>query len=291
MSDQQMMKFLVLGLGLILGTAAHPQAPTDKALLWRISGPGITKPSYLFGTIHLLCPADINVTPAINSALGNSSTLFLEINLDDPAITTGMTGALFMTNDTTLEQLLPRHMFDSVSRRFLKMTGMALGLVSKIKPMLATALIYPSLLKCNPEGWETVFMKMAKEQHKKIQGLEDFMAQVSVIDKIPYRLQADMLAHTILNSDSTKNSFDQLLKLYRAEDLPALATMLEADKSMAGYGDLLLDNRNKNWLPVIDEQVKTGPGFFAVGAAHLAGNKGLISLLRKQGYSVEPIFR
>ncbi|MDB5232564.1 MAG: lipoprotein [Chitinophagaceae bacterium] len=278
------------GIGTFLYSAANAQAPAEKALLWRISGPGIMKPSYLFGTMHLLCPADLKMTAGLEKAFTNTLQVFLELDMDDPALTASLAKSMLMKNDTSLQQLLSKSSYDSVSASFQKLTGTPLGLFSKVKPMLAMALIYPALLKCNPQGWETVFVKMAKDQHKEIWGLENIADQVAVFEKIPYKLQAEMLAESLLKTDSTKNSFEKLLTLYREKDLPALSAMMQEDKSMEAYGDIMLDDRNKNWVPVISKQVKTQPTFFAVGAAHLAGNNGVISLLRKQGYILQPIF-
>ena len=52
---------------------------------------------------------------------------------------------------------------------------------------------------------------------------------------------------------------------------------------------MLLNNRNKNWISKIDKYVKQKPTFIAVGAAHLGGQNGVISLLKKQGFKVEPV--
>jgi uncharacterized protein YbaP (TraB family) len=58
---------------------------------------------------------------------------------------------------------------------------------------------------------------------------------------------------------------------------------------MAGYEDLLLINRNKNWIPVMEKAMSTQATFFAVGAGHLPGKDGIISLLRNAGYTVNPV--
>ena len=80
-----------------------------------------------------------------------------------------------------------------------------------------------------------------------------------------------------------------MLDLYRKKDLDSLNKMINLDDSISDYEDLLLNNRNKKWIPEIIQQAKLEPTFFAVGAGHLAGEKGVINLLIKQGYTVSPV--
>ena len=62
------------------------------------------------------------------------------------------------------------------------------------------------------------------------------------------------------------------------------------EKQIANFEDVFLNNRNQSWIPVIEDLIKKQPTFIAVGAAHLGGNKGVISLLKSKGYIVEPVF-
>jgi uncharacterized protein len=65
--------------------------------------------------------------------------------------------------------------------------------------------------------------------------------------------------------------------------------MINASPDMAGFEDVLLINRNKNWIPVMEKNMLQSGTFFAVGAGHLPGDDGVISLLRKSGYKVVPV--
>ena len=58
---------------------------------------------------------------------------------------------------------------------------------------------------------------------------------------------------------------------------------------MAPYEELLLVRRNENWIPVMERIMREGSAFFAVGAGHLGGPKGVVNLLRQAGYTVEPV--
>ena len=78
------------------------QIPKDKTLLWQVSGKGITKPSYLFGTIHLMCPDQLKMTDLVKEKFNTTSELFLEIDMDDPNMMKEMMLGMQMKDSSTL---------------------------------------------------------------------------------------------------------------------------------------------------------------------------------------------
>ena len=266
------------------------QPALQKTLLWQITGPGISKPSYLYGTIHLMCADEIKVSDTLRARFYSTQKLFLEVNLDDPSVMVKTMQQMQMKGDTTLMQLLPASTYDSLMTQFKNLTGMSLSMMNKMKPELVESLIYPSLLGCESTGaWEQKFEQLAKVNNMEISGLEDVEDQLKIFDEIPYTDQAKELAETLNNIDSTKQNFNQLLSLYKQKDLDALCKMLNEDDALSQYDDLLLNNRNKKWIPEIIQQAKLQPAFFAVGAGHLGNDNGLINLLKQQGYTVLPV--
>ncbi len=262
-----------------------------KTLLWQVKGPGTSKPSYLYGTIHLMCSNEINVSDTLRARFYSTQKLFLEVNLDDPSVMMKTMQQMNMKNDTTLKQLMSPVQYDSLAFQFKKLTGISINMIDKIKPELAEAMIYPALLGCEgAEAWEQKFEQLAKANYMEIEGLEDVEDQLKIFDAIPYAEQADELRETLSDMDSTKQSFNQMIALYRQKDLNALSMMLNKNDELSQYNDLLLNDRNKKWIPEIIQQVKLQPTFFAVGAGHLGGANGLINLLKKQDYIVTPVF-
>jgi uncharacterized protein YbaP (TraB family) len=78
--------------------------------------------------------------------------------------------------------------------------------------------------------------------------------------------------------------------VYKSQDINAMVTMISDDESgMGDFDELLVDMRNKNWIPIMEEKMKAGPVFFAVGAGHLAGKNGVIPLLMRAGYTLTPV--
>jgi len=277
---------------LLAGTCfiAKAQSSLTKTLLWQITGPGIVAPSYLYGTIHLMCPHDITVSTELRAKFYSTKELFLELDMDDPTVMAKTMSQISMQNDTILSQLLSKEKFDSVAVVFKKLTGKPIEMMQSIKPELLESIIYPSLLGCiDAEAWEQKFMQMAKANNMKVKGLEQVEDQLKIFDEIPYKTQAEEFASTVLNIDSVKKSFLAMLNLYKQKDLDALNEMMTDEDDLSDYSDVLLKNRNEKWIPEIIEQAKIKPTFFAVGAAHLGNTNGVINLLRKQGYTVSPV--
>ena len=137
---------------------------------------------------------------------------------------------------------------------------------------------------------EMELFEMAKNRRLETAGLETAAYQMSVFDSIPYEAQAKMLVETLRSGTGGDDEYDQMMKLYREQDIQAMQSMVGDEKSgMSAYEDLLLGKRNENWIPVMGRMMKEQPTFFAVGAGHLGGPKGVVALLRKAGYKVEAI--
>lgn len=267
------------------------QSALEKTLLWQITGPDITAPSYLYGTIHLMCPDDIVVSTELRAKFYSAKQLYLELDMDDPSVLMKTMQQMTMKNDTTLKQLLPPAQYDSVVSAFQHISGLPLTLMQKMKPQLIESAIYPKLLGCEgAQAWEQKFMQMAKANNMEIKGLEQVEDQLKIFDEIPYKAQAEEFAQSVLHIDSVKESFDKMLALYKQKDLDALSNMMDETSTPSDFMDKLLNNRNKKWIPEIIEQAKLKPTFFAVGAAHLGSTNGVINLLRQKGYTVTPVF-
>ena len=283
------MKSLNTFLFLLISMVSIAQPPKEKALLWKITGNGLKLPSYLYGTIHVMCPDQIKVNTVLKQSFEATKQLYLEINISDPEMMTKAMRGMMMPEGQSLEKLVSKADFDSMSQIFQSKAGMPMILMAKAKPMLLMSAVFPSVLGCAPEGWETKFEEMAKGRKLPIKGLETIEYQLSVFDTIPYKAQATMLKDFLYNLDSTKKSFDEMLAVYLQKDINGLYEMTIKDPDFGNYEALMLNNRNIKWISVIAAAAKDKPTFFAVGAAHLGGEKGVIGLLRKKGFKVMPV--
>lgn len=282
------MKYLLCLLLLLVICRANAQPPVEKSLLWKITGNGMAAPSYLYGTYHLLCPEDLVVDSAILKSFAQTRQLYLEIDMSDKAaMTLQMMQMMKMKDGQDLNKLLSSADYDSVASLFQKRTGLPLTMVSATKPILLSAMLYPAMMGCQPESWEETFIKMSEGRNMKIGGLETMELQMSVLDSIPYKEQADHFKTALYRFDSMKLVSKQLIRLYKSKDIKKMYDEIAADTQIGDYESVLLEKRNKSWIPVMEKKMKAAPSFFAVGAGHLAGNNGVINLLRKRGYKVK----
>ena len=289
------MKHMLLGLAFCaVALCGMAQPASNNTLLWRISGHGLSRPSYLFGTIHMLCADDIQLSDSLKAAIKRSDKVYLELDMDNIFEMLGVMGKMKMRNDTTLADLLSPAQYDSVKAYFKKQsTLLPFSVLETYKPMLAASLLMQGSMDCGNEvAMEQLIMKEAKGQGKSIKGLETMAFQMSIFDSIPYRLQAQELVSYVENTGDTsdKADFDELSKAYREQNLDTLEAITKRDDmGIANFTDLLLYNRNANWAKKLNDLMKEQALVIAVGAGHLPGERGVINLLRKAGYKVEPV--
>lgn len=283
------MKYLIPVIVFFISGVCLAQKPTEKTLLWKISGKGIAAPSYLYGTHHLVCEDQLKIDTVIKNAFHATTQLYLELDMDDPGMALEAMKLLPMKNKQSLSDFLSPKDYDSVAALFQKHTGIPMLLFKNAKPILLASMLYPAIMQCKPEGWEQVFMQMAKELKMPVNGLETVAYQMSIFDSIPYKAQAENLKDMLYHFDSLKRSNAGLVAMYQNKDLDKMQQEVVEDKDLGKYAPALLYNRNAQWVPVIAAQARRQASFFAVGAGHLGGNKGVIALLRKQGYTVTPV--
>ncbi|MDB5252417.1 MAG: hypothetical protein JWP27_1586 [Flaviaesturariibacter sp.] len=273
---------------------AQQKPAESNTLLWRISGNGLQKPSYLFGTIHMLCATQLDLSDSLKAAIAGSDQVYLEIDMDNMEELMGVMNKMKMNGDTTLQDLLTAEEYTSVRNFFSQQgTPIPFSMLEKYKPMLAASAIMETDMECpNPVAMEQLIMDNAKTVGKKIRGLETIAFQMSIFDSIPYRIQANQLVKYVKNYGKTdgRKDYEELTSAYLGQDLKKLeAITLKDDMGIANFMDILLYNRNSKWATQLPALMQGRSLVVAVGAGHLPGDRGVISLLRKAGYTVEPV--
>ncbi len=294
--------FATLFLAVALMAQAFAQsasyAPTAKenSLLWEISGKGLKQPSYLFGTIHLIGKEDFILTDITKTSFAKTNRVTFEIDMEDMSdisVLMPLMMKAFMSDGSTLRTLLSEEDYGLVKKHFEE-TGLPMMMMERIKPMFLSAMAEGDMSALQGEdggsvSYEMELMKMAQEQEKAIEGLETMDFQMSIFDSIPYQTQAEMLVESIKGATGQNNEMDKMVALYKNQDLNGLQKMMESSAEVSEFSDILLVQRNKNWIPVMAKQMAEHPTFFAVGAGHLAGEMGVIALLRAEGYTVKSL--
>jgi uncharacterized protein YbaP (TraB family) len=269
--------------------------PLEKSLLWEVSGNGLTKPSYIYGTIHMICEDDASLGDSLIAAIKRSDRVYFEIDMDNLLEMVTALKELKMRGDTTLADLLTKDDYKKV-KEFMESKGgiLPFSQLETYKPLLASSLLMESGMGCEkPVAMEQLIMAEAKKYNKRIEGLETMAYQASIFDSIPYKLQAQELLKYV-SADSTQSKadkeFEGMIDAYKDQDIEKLGQFAsKGDEMMSNYEDILLFNRNMNWVKKLKTLMPEKGLTIAVGAGHLAGEKGLIKLLRKEGYTVKAV--
>ncbi len=269
-------------------------ATTDnpKSLLWEISGNGLTTKSYLYGTIHMIEKKDFFMSDVTKDRFNRTQVLFLELDMDDPSVMMQGLMGVFMNKGVTLEDLFTEEEYKRVDDYFKENTGMGVAMFNRMKPMLVSAMVQEKSMTGEVTSYEAEFMELAKARRMEVEGLETAEFQMSMFDSIPYDQQAQMLLDAIDGKDgmNSETLFKEMIDLYKAQDVEGLSSMISEESSdIDNFEQLLLVTRNRNWIPLISEQVNDMPTFFAVGAGHLGGKEGVIALLKEAGFTMTPL--
>lgn len=269
--------------------------PLEKSLLWEISGNGLTKPSYIFGTIHMICKDDAVIGDKLKEAIEKSDRVYFEVDMDNLFEMFSAFKDFKMRNDTTLADLLSKDEYEKVKEFMEEKSGLLpFSQLETFKPLLASSLMLESGMGCDKAvAMEQLIMELAKKSNKRIEGLETMSYQASIFDSIPYKLQAQELLKYVENDGDQSLAdaeFEKMVEAYKNQDIEKLGKFIgEEDEMMNKFQDILLFNRNANWVKKLKTLMPEKAMTIAVGAGHLAGEKGLINLLRKEGYTVKPV--
>ncbi|WP_167343661.1 TraB/GumN family protein [Pedobacter borealis] len=291
--------FLIIIIGLVVSTRlpAQSNAPVVNTLLWKISGNGLTQPSYLFGSNHLICKKDAEglISDLVKQAIKSVDEVCFEVYMSNSAQMIIAQKYNDMVNDVKLNQLLTSKEMDTVNNYYQNHPeiGIPKEAINTLKPSLFSSMISVALLPCHKEisNMEDVISTLGKENDKKISGISTYKEQLGFIDSIPYQQQAkDLMAKIRLLNNLTEenNSYLKTLKLYIAQDAVKLDSVIKGG-STDRFAKIIGEERNKRWMPRFKQKLQTQTLFIAVGFAHLFGPEGLINLFIKNGYTVEGI--
>jgi uncharacterized protein YbaP (TraB family) len=277
---------------LFFSTASYSQ-PTPKTLLWRISGHGLTKPSYLYGTMHLSDKRLFKFGDSVYHAIEASEGLAIEVNPDEMAAYT--VNQLFdqMEKSKKLQDVLKEKDFNQYSAALEKK-------FKKPANKITTADVVKEKNKWMAEYMEKGEMptfvdaylyNIARRQGKWLGGIEDISDQAGLLEDMVDKSDIDyLLAGESSHSSAARDEgMEKMIALYNSQDLESIDLLFNGQDSPE-HRDRMLIRRNVKMARRIDSLTSLRTMFLAIGAAHLPGDSGVIYLLRKKGFTVEPVF-
>ncbi len=291
---------------LILGVTPQiiwGQVPTEKSLMWEISGPGIKQPSYLFGTIHSACTNQLVLKPKQKKVLDKVQQLYLEVDITDGSVSLAASAGMLLPSGQRLNDVMTPQQYRKVKNFFAKeMKDVPFWSISNLRPMLLSGIVAGVADKCQTSSWEITLGRFARKKEIAIKGLETAQDQLSVFDRIPIKDQVKQLIESIDNRSKVRKQsikdYQNLQNAYQSQDIAKLYGLVakgadtgaSSSETNRQFLEALLDERNRKWIPIISQVTREKPTLFGVGAGHLGGKQGVIALLRTAGFTVKPVF-
>ena len=279
---------------------------TNAQLLWKVSGNGLNKPSYLFGTCHVATVKMTDSIPGFNDALTNCDAVYGEIEKGDiSGAQQAMMAAIMAPADSTLSKVIDQASLAKADSVFRATTqGMvSISQLETLKPayvstQLALIMIMQSFPGFNPmEQIDFAIQGKASQLGKELGGFETTEYQLNILYGKPISEQAESLVRTLAKLESAKASGIALAEAYKRQDLNGVFNCIIKEQNDSDEPewkkqrsiDELIYNRNAAWAKKLQELMPEKSLLVVVGAGHLPGERGLIDLLQKAGYTVEPM--
>ncbi|MGV3557402.1 TraB/GumN family protein [Larkinella arboricola] len=276
---------------LLVSTTAFSQS-----LLWKVSGNGLKQPSYLFGTYHILKDSYLKQNPKVKSAYEGAEGVVVETEIDSSAMLSMAMRGLML--NTSLNKLLSEADYKLVADEFRERTGYDLALFNQMKPIVTATMLSLAYTQKQSDTLSTFtglpidlyFASDGRKRQKAVNTLETMEEQMSFLfDHDPVEKQAQQLVEMVKGKADMYEMSKSVTDLYLKQDLQGMWKLNEKHSSSFGDMTYLIDERNHNWMKRIPALLAVRPTFVAVGALHLPGPNGLIELLKKEGYKVEPM--
>ena len=272
-------------------SASGPAFSEEASLLWKIEGNGLDEPSWLYGTQHLMCGEDFIVPDHALERLKSSDGLVLEIDLSDPAIQQQMMQLSRLPDGKRISESIHDEDTRADVEEFLTLHfGAGLEQFGGMQPIMLTTMALTAIVECEQpiKSHDIHLMQKAMGFGTDITALETVEFQFSLFDRIPLGEQVQELVSLVRNPAEERDQFRSMTELYRSQDIGGLHQLITEDEFMRAHGELLIDQRNRTWIPAMEEMSRGKSMFYAVGAGHLPGESGVINLLREAGYTVTP---
>ncbi|TDE45596.1 TraB/GumN family protein [Flavobacterium rhamnosiphilum] len=284
---KKLVSTLAVAAVLFISNITFAQEKTkESSLLWEVTGNGLAKPSYLFGTIHMICEKDFLLKEKVKKALLKSDQYIMEVNFDNEKEMKEMQLALM--SDIPLSKKLTVEKFNELDSLLLSKYKISAKQFDNYSLAMLVSLVTVKSFECdNLKLYEMELLKLAKTQNKLIGGLETVKEQLECINKT-------MDEEDVLELLKNSNQYNQMTKVmvenYKSEKFEALYDAMTVEKFMSATDKkLMLDERNTNWVKNMPIMMKQKSTFYAVGAAHLAGDYGVVQLLKNAGFTVKPV--
>ena len=281
----------LLGLLLCSTAFAQKQKSTENSLLWKISKEGISTPSYLFGTIHIICEDDYFWTTAMQKSFEETKQLCIEMDISNNDLSMETAALMMDFSGGTLRDYFGNEQDFQIVKKYIEDSlGQNMQLIERMKPVALYMMYSVGLIKgpCKETvSYELKLAEKARAKSNSIVGLETVAEQMEAMESIPTDSIINQIIRIAKGEKSDNADVASLINAYKKQDLNALNKLIVKGSSEMGMdGAILIDNRNKKWITPMSKMMAEKPTFFFFFSGHVYG---LLQLLRDAGYTVEAV--
>jgi hypothetical protein len=281
----------VILMAVPVSAAAEPGADQTMTFMWRVQRGGARV--YLLGSVHAMREKSYPLPPAMETAFDSVEKLVFEVDLDDlGSAAIQMLAAGTLDGEETLEQIVGPATWTRLMIHVEK-TSFPAGMFQRMKPWMAAVTI--TALAMNEAGYlpsagiDAYFSRRAEEAGKERIALETVEFQVGLFADLTAEQSLAFLRYSLIDLETVIPDLDELSANWRAGKVAAVEALIaEGFDEFPELLDKMVTDRNRAWMSPIEELLAgESDVMVVVGALHLVGEEGLVSLLRKRGYTVE----
>lgn len=265
----------------------------ETSILWEISGQGITKPSYLFGTLKFIGEKEYFLPIEATEKLKASELFVIEDQVDHHA-QHELNKALHFPKGESLVNHLSAEDYQKVIELFereFKITKTQFeSKYARLKPLAISISMTRLALGEKVKFYDIELLRFAKKNKLKTFSLESVQREAEAINTFSIRDQSVALMHSVVNFEKQKEEFKKLMADYPQGNLEEIFEFtLHPLENNTQFIEEFYFKRNEEWLIKIEKMVKVNVAFISVGISHLEGDRGLLNLLKSKGYTLTPI--
>lgn len=261
--------------------------PLANTLLWEVSGPGIKGNSYLYGTVHLKDKRVFEFNDSLLPKLDKVVAFATELAMTEENILK-LGQMMMLPEGQTLKDVYSTEDYELVKEFVEGKMGINMAMIERFKPMALLAFFMAPDMNSMHNSRLTVdeyLYKYAGEGGKELLSIETVEEQMSAFDKLDPQYIIDM----IKEPQEFNSMLEEMVEACRTQNLDTLYELMQADTQFMSIQQFMLHDRNLLMADRFMGMAMNKRVLFAIGAAHLVEEDGLIALLRKKGLTVTPI--
>ncbi len=260
-----------------------------NSLIWKINHKENNHESFLLGTMHVKDARAFTRWDDMLHCIDNTQIFATEFNLEEAELQAGV-NSMDLPPNLTLSKLLGEKKYKKIKKIIYKSFQIDISFFNNSLPILVQNILTEKVLfEDQQQALDHALSAYAKQNNKVMLGVETFQDQLDILSKIPINYQLKQLKDTVKNISNFRAEIKYLADLYQEENIRKLYKSTK--KSAGKLRNLMLYDRNFKMADKMGDLMLENSCTFAVGAAHLWGEKGIIKLIKDKGFRIKPLLK